>query len=162
MLRDPNALLDNVRAELLDRERTHVAGKLSDDSVAEAVVIQVEDILHHVVSVGVLNERQCIVSDLIDELDTLRLRSVIHTALEDTASVAMSGDLDTVGSNSVVDELVVLGLELVKALLNNVVAVKILDQNDDVQAQSDNDRVNLEPQNKSVRSSPTIPESAKL
>ena len=40
--------------------------------------------------------------------------------------------------------LVVLGHELVEALLNDVVAIQVLDQNDDVQTQSDDDRVDLE------------------
>ena len=43
----PNAtnLLDDVRAELLDRQRADVARELPDDSVAEAIVVQVEDVL---------------------------------------------------------------------------------------------------------------------
>ena len=40
-------LLDNVRAELLDRQRAHVPGELADDRVAEPVVVQVQDVLHH-------------------------------------------------------------------------------------------------------------------
>ena len=51
--------------------------------------------------------------------------------------------------------LVVLGRELVQALLNHVVAVQILDEHDDVQAQGQDDRVDLQnPQGVSLSSAP--------
>ena len=40
-------LLDDIRAELLDRQRAHVPGELADNRVAEPVVVQVQDVLHH-------------------------------------------------------------------------------------------------------------------
>ena len=46
-LRDPDALLDNVRAELLYRKSADVAAELPDDTVTEAVVVQVKDVLNH-------------------------------------------------------------------------------------------------------------------
>ena len=70
-------------------------------------------------------------------------------------------DFDAIGSNSVVDKLrfvqhprfvssdttctylIILRRQLVEALLNDMVAVEVLDQNDDVKAKSDNDRMNL-------------------
>ena len=39
--------------------------------------------------------------------------------------------------------LVILRRELVQALLNDMVAIQILDQNNDVQAERDDDRMNL-------------------
>ena len=45
VLSNTDALLDHVRAELLDGERADVAGELADDGVGEAVVVEVEDIL---------------------------------------------------------------------------------------------------------------------
>ena len=57
--------------------------------------------------------------------------------------MAMSRDLDAVGRDGVVNELVVLRRELVETLLDDVVAVKVLDEDDDVQAEGDDDGVNL-------------------
>ena len=45
VLGNANALLDDVRGELLHRKGTDVALELADDGVAEAVVVQVEDVL---------------------------------------------------------------------------------------------------------------------
>lgn len=68
---------------------------------------------------------------------------MIDAALENTASVAMSGDLYAMGGDCVIDELVVLCRQAVEALLNDVVAVKILDECYNVHAQSDDDRMDL-------------------
>ena len=45
MFSDTDTLLDDVRAELLHRESTHIARELSDDSVTEAIVVEIEDVL---------------------------------------------------------------------------------------------------------------------
>ena len=66
-------LLNDVRAELLHGERADVARELPDDGIAEAVVVEVEDVLHDVVAVGVLDERQSVERDLVHELHTLML-----------------------------------------------------------------------------------------
>ena len=97
----------------------------------------------YVISIRVLNEGQSIVCNLIHKLNALRLGSVVNTTLKHTASVTVGGDLDTISSNRVVNELVILRRQLIQAFLNDMVAVEILDEHDDVQAESDNDRVNL-------------------
>lgn len=68
---------------------------------------------------------------------------MVHATLEYTAAVTMSSNLDTVRSNGIVDELVVFWCKLIKALLNDVVAVEVLDEYDDVQAERDDDGVDL-------------------
>lgn len=45
MLGNTNAFLDDVRAELLDGQSADVANELTNDGVAEPVVVQVEDVL---------------------------------------------------------------------------------------------------------------------
>lgn len=42
-----NHLLDNIRAKLLNREGTDVADELTDNGVAEAVVVEIKDVLDH-------------------------------------------------------------------------------------------------------------------
>ena len=40
-------LLDDVGTELLDRQRADIASELADNSIAETVVVQVENVLHN-------------------------------------------------------------------------------------------------------------------
>jgi hypothetical protein len=121
------ALLDDVRAEFLNREGTHIAGELPDDRITKSVVVQIEDVLHDIVAVWVLDKCQRVVGDLVDELDALGLRGMINATLKDTASMAVGRDFDAISSNGIIDELIVLGSELVETLLNYVVTVEILD-----------------------------------
>jgi len=58
-----------------------------------------------VVSEGILNQGQSVESDLGNELDSLRVSGMVDTSLEDTTSVSVGGNLDTMSGNSVVDEL---------------------------------------------------------
>lgn len=60
---------------------------------------------------------------------------MVDRSLQDTASVSVSGNFDQVGSDGVVDELVVVWDELVETFLNNMVPVQILDQSDNVHAE---------------------------
>lgn len=64
-------LLNDVGGELLNRQRADVADELTDDGLAEAVVVKVKDVLHNVVAEGVLHEVEGVEGDLCDELDAL-------------------------------------------------------------------------------------------
>lgn len=68
---------------------------------------------------------------------------MVNAPLQHTTSVSMSGNLNAVGSNGVVNELVVFGRQLVQTFLDDVVSVEVLDQADDIQAESDNDGPDL-------------------
>lgn len=117
-------LLDDIGAELLNRQSTDIPCELADNGVAEPVVVEIEDVLNdlaqtkgsdhvreertettHVVAVRVLNEGQSIVSDLVDELDALMVRGVVDATLEDATSVTVSRNFDAVSGNRIVDEL---------------------------------------------------------
>ena len=97
----------------------------------------------YVVTIRVLYERERVVCDLVNELDALVLGRVVDAALKHTAAVAVGGDLDAIVRDGVVDELVVLGRELVETLLDDVVSVKVFNQHNYVQAERNNDRVYL-------------------
>lgn len=71
MFGDPNALLNDVGAELLNREGANVAEELTDDSIAESVVVQVENVLHDIVAIGILNQSEGVVCDFGHELNPL-------------------------------------------------------------------------------------------
>jgi hypothetical protein len=68
---------------------------------------------------------------------------MVDAPLQDTASVAVSSNLDTVSTDRVVDELVILRGKTVQALLNDMVAIEVLDQCDDTGVQRNNDNCNL-------------------
>lgn len=64
-----------------------------------------ERALTHIVAIGVLNKRQRIVGDLVDQLNALTIRSVIDTTLQNAAAVPVSSNFYAVSSDGVVDEL---------------------------------------------------------
>lgn len=68
---------------------------------------------------------------------------MIDAALENATAVSMSGYLDAVSSHCIVDELVVLWLEGVETLLNDMIAVEILDEGDDVAVEGRDESGNL-------------------
>lgn len=68
---------------------------------------------------------------------------MIDAALEHTAAMSMSSNLDTVVADGIKDELRVSSGELVKALLNDVVAIEILDEFHNSEAESFDDEMNL-------------------
>jgi len=53
---------------------------------------------------------------------------VVDAALHDTAPVAVGGDLDTMLCDSIIDELVVVGFHFVNALLDDMVAIQVLNE----------------------------------
>lgn len=96
-----------------------------------------------VVSERILNKRQGVVGDFSNKLNPLRIGSMVDASLQDTTSVSVRSDFDAVRGNSIVDELIVFRDQPVQALLNDVVAVQVLDQADDVQTQGQDDRPDL-------------------
>jgi hypothetical protein len=89
------------------------------------------------------------------------IRCMVDTPLEDTTSMTVSSNLNTVSSDSIVDKLkkkceelvassrhiwpylVVLVSKLVQAFLNDMVSVQVLDEHYHMQAKRDNDRMYL-------------------
>jgi len=61
---------------------------------------------------------------------------MVNAALQDAASMAMSAHGDTVGADGFIDELRILCTEAVKALLDDVVAIQILNKINNVLFQS--------------------------
>ena len=99
--------------------------------------------MDNIVAEGILDEVESTPSDASNELGSLGTLSVVDAALQDTTAVSMSADNDTLGCNSIIDELRPLSTKTRQALLNDVVAVEILDKLDDGMAQGVNDHVNL-------------------
>jgi hypothetical protein len=57
--------------------------------------------------------------------------------------MAVSSDINTVGADGVEDELSIGRRELVEALLNDMIAVQVLDKFNDSEAESVNNRLDL-------------------
>lgn len=109
----------------------------------EVGVIEVEDVLHDVVAEWVLHKVEAVRSDLTHKLDLLKAGRVIDAALENTATMAVRTNRDAVLANRIKDELCLQRLEVVQALLNNMVAVEVLDEVDDLARQSLDDHLGL-------------------
>lgn len=81
--------------------------------------------------------------DLMDQCSLLITSSMINATLQDTTSVTMSSDNDTVDADSAEDEFSILRREMVQTLLDDMVAVDVLDEMNDIIAQSLNDDIPL-------------------
>ncbi len=88
-------------------------------------------------------KRQGVIRDFRDELNALLLGCVVDTALENAATVPVSGNFDTVDSDGIINELVVRRNETVQALLDDVVAIEVLDEGHDMRRESSDNGNNL-------------------
>ena len=111
---------------------------------SERGFIEIKDVLNDVIAEGILHEMETVGSDLANKLNFLEPRSMINAPLENAASVTVSTDSDAVRTNRIEDELSILSLEMVQALLNDVIAIKILNQRHYLVAQSIDNGLNLE------------------
>ena len=59
----------------------------------------------YIVAIGILDESESVIRDLIHKLCALHLRCVINASLQYATTMAVGCNLDTVGGNSVIDEL---------------------------------------------------------
>ena len=136
-------LLNDVGAELLSGQESNVAEEALSKGPGEGRLAKVEDVLNNVVAEGVLNKSEGVHGDVLDKLSLLVARSMVDTALKNTAAMTVSADNDTASANSVKDELGVLGGQVVETLLDDVVAIEILDERDDFISQSLGDDLDL-------------------
>jgi len=81
--------------------------------------------------------------NLTHKLNLLESRSVVNAALQNTATVTVRAYSDTIFTHCVEDELSILGLKVVEALLNDVVAVEILDKLDNLVLQGIDNHLDL-------------------
>ena len=111
---------------------------------SERGFVEIKDVLNDVITEGILHEMETVGSDLANELNFLEPRSMINAPLENAASVTVSSDSDAMRTDRIEDELSILSLEMVQALLNDVIAIKILNQRHYLVAQSIDNGLDLE------------------
>lgn len=129
-------LLNDVGAELLSRKGSDVAEEALGQGLGECRLAEVEDVLNDVVAEGILNESEGVHGNVLDELGLLVAGSMVDAALEDAAAMTVSADNDTASADGVKDELGVFGRQVIEALLDDVVAVEVLDERNHFESQS--------------------------
>lgn len=125
------------------RELADAALERRNHGLGEAWFIKIDDVLNHIVSKRILHKYSSMLRDAPNEPGLLFARSVINATLEHTAPVPVRAHLDTVIANRIEDELRIERCKLVQALLDDVVAVKILNELDNTEAKGFNDKVHL-------------------
>jgi hypothetical protein len=125
------------------RECTDTTTEHSYKRFCEGRLIEVNDVLDHIVAKGILNKGNRILGDPLDQPNLLLARGMVNAALEDTAAVAVCSDINAMGSDSVEDELSIIGTKLVEALLNDMIAVQVLDELHDAEAKGIDDELCL-------------------
>ena len=115
----------------------------------------------HIVSIRVLDQCEGVVGNLVHELNTLVIGSMVDASLQNTTPVAVSSNFNAISGDGVVDKLqrkkvntmnmrtmshvylVVLRSELVETFLNDMVAVEVLDEHNNMEAECNDNGVNL-------------------
>lgn len=125
-------------------EMTDLSAELHDDGLGILGVTKVKNVLNDVVSKSILDELGGVGGDLLDKLVLLVAGSVVDAALEDTAAMAVSTDNNAIFTNSIKNELGIIRLQSVQTFLDDMVAVKVLDELDDLLAEGIDDDIDLE------------------
>lgn len=138
-----HALLNHIRAELLLGKLSNLASEAVAERIGEAWVVEIENVLDDIIAKRILHEMKAVCRDASNKLDLLEARSMINAALEDAAAMTVSPNNNAVLSDSIKDELSILSLEVVKALLDHMITVEVLDEIDDLIAKSIHNHLNL-------------------
>jgi hypothetical protein len=101
------------------------------------------DVLNDIVPERVLNKGEGVHGDVMDQLCLLRTSGMIDAALENTASMTMGTDSESVQARGVVDELGVIWAKMGQALLNDMISVEVLDERNNVITKCRDDSLNL-------------------
>lgn len=112
--------------------------------ICEARFLQVYDVLKDVITEGILDKMERVFGDLLYQMRPLVANGMIDAALKDTATVAMGTNRNAVSANraeyelghvsvltnkvSTLTYLSILCIELVKALLDDMIAIEVLNQ----------------------------------
>ena len=143
LLSSAKALLNHVGAEFLLRKSSNLPIKRKAERVSEAFLLKVDDVLKDIIAERILHELEGAIGDLINEPSFLNARCMVDAPLQDTTTMAMSPNHNTVGANCVEDELLkislrygwftasaiylsIFGRETIKTLLNHMITVQIL------------------------------------
>ena len=142
-LRAAETLLDDVGAELVAGELADATLEHGHNRLREGRFVEINNVLDNIVAKRVLDEDARLLRDALDEPELLVTRRMVNAALENAATMTVGTHIDAVAADGVKDELRVGSCELVKALLDDVVAVKVLDELDHAATKSLSNEVDL-------------------
>ena len=117
-----------VVLELLLGQFANLALEALTHGCCEGSIVEIQDVLNHVVAERILYKMETMGRNLANEVDLLEANSMVNAALKNTATMAMGANGDAVLAYSIKDELSLHRLEVVQTLLDDVVAVQILDE----------------------------------
>lgn len=137
------AFLDHIGAELVTRETGNAAVKLTHNRLSEVILVEINNVLNNVVAEWILDQGDRVSGDHVNEPRFLDTVGMIDAALKNTATVTVGTNVDTVLANRLEDESSVIGVQFVETLLNDVVAVEILDELNNLVAKSIFDELDL-------------------
>lgn len=146
VLSTAQALLNDVGTEFVSRERADGTLKHLYQGLSESRIVQINYVLNNVVSERVLYEDAGLVCDFFDKPELLVTRGMVNASLEYTAAMAVSANINYVIANGIEDKLSVSRTELIQALLNDVIAVQVLDQVNDTMTKCVYDDIDLQGQ----------------
>jgi hypothetical protein len=124
--KDKKNLFHNIGAKLLSRKKPNIAQESLNQKARDCQFVELKNVLDDIVAKGILNQNDRVGCNLIDQLQLLGRRCSVNTSLNNTAAMAMCCDFNTSHCYGVVDELVVMGLKELEALLNDVVSIEVL------------------------------------
>ena len=138
-----DAFLDNVGAELLLRQVRDIVLEAATQRLGESWLREIENVLHHIVAERILDERERIGDDVIDQGTLLATGCMVNATLEDAATVTMSSHNNAVVTNGIEDELSIVRTQVVETFLNHMVAVEVLDELHHIVLESGDDQLSL-------------------
>lgn len=115
----------------------------ADNGLGKGRLVEVDDVLNDIVAEGILNENPGVLRDSLNKPKLLITSGVIDAALQNTASMSVGSNLYAVVANGIKDELSIDSSELVETLLDDMVAIEVLDQLHNAEAKGLNDDVDL-------------------
>ena len=119
------AFFDNVRWELLSAKLKQVFEQLLPYFLIDFYVLQLKDILYHIVAIWIFDEDKCVLSDFKHQTHLLANLSPVDALLHHTASMFVASNLNTLADHSIIDKLVELRFPCLKNLLNYMIAIYI-------------------------------------
>jgi hypothetical protein len=101
------------------------------------------DVLHDVIAELVLHQVVGLRDDLADQSLLLRAMRMVNAALQHATAMAMASNGQCIQSNSLEDEVRIRRAEVVQTLLDDMVAIEVLNEANDVLGQCFNDGLGL-------------------
>merc|ERR1719183_136364 len=135
LLENDETLLDNIRRVLAAGEVEWICQDQRHDVLLVLLAAVLEDMLNHVISVGVLNEGMNLLVELVKQRLRLRLRTVFEDALHHAAAVAVNRHVIQPHEKFLDDEPDALRRQGVDALLDDVIPMLVLNAFHDVTGQ---------------------------